>query len=48
MEVAGFEDIRVYILQRQNTVTQYISMRPILGICERRVQKPGGWVALRW
>ena len=37
MEEAGSKEIRIYILNNQNKVTQYISMRPILDLCERSV-----------
>ena len=48
MTEASFEGIRTYVTRRQNTVTQYISMRPILDLCERSAQKPGAWVSWRW
>ena len=48
MEEAGFEEIRVYITRRQNTVAQYIATRPILDLCERSVRRLGAWVYQRW
>ena len=48
MEEAGFEDIGVYILKRQNTVAQYIAIWPIMGLCKRTARKTRAWVARRW
>ena len=48
MEEAGFEEIRVYILKRQNMVAQYIVTRPILDLCERELWNPGAWVSWIW
>ena len=45
MEEAGFEEMGAYFLKRQNTVAQYIKMRPILDLCEETVQRSGVWVA---
>ena len=45
MEEAGFEEMGAYFLKRQNTVAQYINMRPILDLCEETVQRSGVWVA---
>ena len=44
---AGFEEIGVYILKRQNMVAQYIVTQPILDLCESLVQRPGSWVSRR-
>ena len=33
MVESGFGGIRTYIVRRQNTVTQYIFMQPILELC---------------
>ena len=41
MVEAGFEGIGKYITRRQNTVAQYIATQPILGLCERFIQRPG-------
>ena len=30
----GFEEMKAYVLKRQNTVVQYIAMRPILDLCK--------------
>ena len=35
MEEAGFDEIRVYILNRQNMVSQYIATQPIMDLCKR-------------
>ena len=48
MGEAGFEGIREYITRRQNTVAQYISMRPILDLHERSARRPGDRVSWRW
>ena len=48
MEEAGFEEIRVYIKNRQNTVAKYISTRKILYLCDQSVRRPGAWVSWRW
>ena len=48
MEEAGFEEIRVYIKTRQNTVAPYIARRPILDLCEQSVRRLGAWVSWRW
>ena len=45
MEEAGFEEMGAYFLKRQNTVAQYINMRPILDLCDETVQSSGVWVA---
>ena len=39
MEEVGFEYMGEYFLKRQNMVTQYISMRPILGLCKETVRR---------
>ena len=48
MGEAGFEGIRKSITRRQNTVAQYIAMRPILELCERDTRRPGSRVSRRW
>ena len=48
MEEAGFEEIRVYIMRRKNTVVQYIVTRPIMDLCERSVLRLRYWVSWRW
>ena len=48
MEEAGFEKIRVYILKRQNRISQYIATQPILYLGEQSVQRPGAWISWRW
>ena len=40
--------IRTVILQRQNTVAQFIATQPILGMCEVTARRPGAWVPRRW
>ena len=48
MEKAGFEYIGEYVLKIQNTVAQYIVLRPILDFCEDTVHRPAVWVARIW
>ena len=48
MKEAGMVRIRTSILQRQNTVAQFIGTRPILGLCEVVVRRPGTRVPRRW
>ena len=48
MQEAEFEDMEEYVLKRQNTVAQYIAMRPFLDLCKETVQMPGKWVAKMW
>ena len=38
----------VYVTRRKNTVAQYITMRPIMDLCERSVKRPVKWVSRRW
>ena len=48
MKEAGFEEMVVYDLKRQNSVAQYIATRSILELCEKTVRRPGAWVDRRW
>ena len=48
MAEAGFEEIGKYVTRSQNTVAQYILMRPIMDLCERSYRRPGAWVSWRW
>ena len=48
MQEAGLTDIRTSILKRQNTVAQYIAMRPLLDLCEGARAREGAKVPLRW
>ena len=45
---AGFKEIRTSITNRQNTVAQYIVMRPLLDLCEGFKQRGGARVTRRW
>ena len=47
MKEAGIVRIRTSILRRQNTVAQFIATRPILGLCEVAVRRPGTRVPRR-
>ena len=48
MEEVGFEDMASYVLKRHNMVTQYITTRPILNLCDNMVRRLGEWVDRRW
>ena len=48
MGEAGFEGIRKSSTWRQNTVAQYIAMRPILYLCERANRWSGESVSWKW
>ena len=48
MKEAGIMRIRTSILRRQNTVAQFIAMRPILGLCKVAVRRPETWTPRRW
>ena len=37
-----------YVLNRQDTVAQYIGTRPIMDLYRDTVRRPGAWVARRW
>ena len=41
MKEAGFKEIRTAITNRQKTVAQYITTRPLLNLCEGAKQKGG-------
>ena len=46
--MVGLEDIGVYIYLRQNTVAQYIAIRPIMDLCLVAERKPGMRLYRRW
>ena len=48
MVKAGFEGVDKYSTRRQNTVAQYIAMRPILDLCKWSARRPGEMVSRRW
>ena len=48
MKEAGFKEIRTAINNRQNTVAEYISTRPLLDLCEGTNQIWGAMVSRRW
>ena len=48
MKEAGLTDVQTYINRRQNTVAQYIAMRPFLDLCKGAKQREGARVTLRW
>ena len=49
MQEVLFEEMEAYVLKRQNTLAQYIVMRPIPDLCEETVWITGTWlVKIRW
>ena len=48
MQELRFEEMKEYVLNRQNTVVQYIEMRPILDLCKETVRMQGTCVVKRW
>ena len=48
MREAGLTDIRTSILNRQNTVAQYIATRPLLYLCEGARAREGERMPMRW
>ena len=48
MREAGLTDVGKSIANRQNTVAQYISTRPLLDLCEEARAEEGTRVLLRW
>ena len=47
MKEVGLEEVEEYIIQRQNTVAQYILMRQIIKLCEEAERHPGTRVSKR-
>ena len=47
MKEVGFKYIRTSIINRQNTVAQYIATRPLLDLCEGTKQIGGARVSMR-
>ena len=43
MQEEGFEEMREYVINSQNTFAQYIATQPILDLCEETVRTPGAW-----
>ena len=48
LKEAGVVRVRTSILRRQNTVAQFISTRPILGLCDVAERRRGTRVPRRW
>ena len=48
MKEAGFMEIRKSIKNRQNTVAQYITTRPLLSLCEQNTRRGGTGVSRQW
>ena len=48
MKEAGLTEVGKSILNRQNTVAQYIATRPFLDLCEGASARAGTRVPLRW
>ena len=47
-EEAGFEPMETYIWKRNNTIAQYIVMRPIMNLCKLTDSKQGSRVGMHW
>ena len=45
---AGIVRVRTSVLRRQNTVAQFVAMRPILALCEGSERRGGARVTQRW
>ena len=45
---AGIVRVRTSVLQRQNTVAQFVAMQPILALCEGTERQGGTRVPQRW
>ena len=45
---AGIVRVRTSVLRIQNTVAQFVAIRPILGLCEGTERWGGTWVPQRW
>ena len=48
MATAGLETVDTYVLFHQNTLTQFISTRPILDLCMEVERQLGMWVVHWW
>ena len=48
MKDTGMVEIKTSILQRQNTVAQFIVKQPILDLCKHATRRPGEKVSWRW
>ena len=48
LENVGLDEIRVYIVRRQNMVAQYIATPPIMDLCLTAEQNPGLRPLRRW
>ena len=44
MQVAIFEDMGKYVLNRKSKLVQYIPTQPIMKLCEETVLMLGTWV----
>ena len=44
----GVKELDTYINLHQNTVAQFIAIRPIMDLCLAAVWCPGAWVLKRW
>ena len=44
MNEAGLEEVKAYVLKRQNTAVQYISVQPIMDLCEEVAGRTGEWL----
>ena len=48
MEELGLQEVQTYVYRHQNTVSQFITTRPIMGLCLAEERRPGPWVSNRW
>ena len=48
MKAVGLEEVNTYLFFRQNTVSQYIAIQPILELCLEEERQPGVWVSMIW
>ena len=45
---AGLEEVKEYLLKRNNMVTLYISMQLIMDLCEEAMWRLGGTHVSKW
>ena len=48
MEASVLQEVNTYVSHHQNTVTQYITTRPIMYLCLSMDRRPGTRVSKRW
>ena len=45
---ARLQEVKTYVSRRENTVTHFISPRPIMDLCMPEERRPGSMMAKRW